>query len=78
MNLGACPHCGYKLGVYQAVRITGQGKRRWKDTEDEGAIDIPRLKLMPYSDAVRCASCRHIRRDWQAIDGELVRGEWEG
>ena len=73
MNLGACPHCGNTNGIYQAVQITGRGIRWWDIFSREGTTDIPRLKLTPHSDVVRCLSCRRIRRDWQAVDGELVR-----
>lgn len=74
MNLEACPHCGRDIGVYQAVQITGRGRRWWDNAEDVSTTDIPRLKLAPHSDVVRCLSCRRIRRDWMVVDGELVRG----
>ena len=75
MNLGRCPHCGKSWDIFQAVRITGKGKRRWESAEDESVVDIPRMTVLPYSDAVRCGWCYKIRRDWQAVDGKLVRGE---
>ena len=76
MNLGACPTCGYELGVYQNVRVVGRAEVLWGAwLERIPGLWNRRDKGMPHSDAVRCNRCHHIRRDWQAIDGELVRGE---
>ena len=75
MNLGACPTCGYSRGVYQTMSMTGSAARQWNDYGLFLGVLRTREKYAPYSDAVRCMACLHIRRDWQAIDGELVRGE---
>jgi hypothetical protein len=75
MSLGACPHCGYNRGIYQKMYTTGRAAQEWNDYGRLLGVLRIREKFTPHSDAVRCGACHHIRRDWMAVDGELVRGE---
>ena len=73
--IGPCPHCGTYDEVYQAARACGKVQRFWDVTGKPSVVFTDEIYFMPYSDVVRCASCGHIRRDWQAFDGKLVRAE---
>ena len=72
MTLSPCPWCGSGLGVYQAVRVTGRAKLLWDNTGQPCGIDARGGRRIPYSDAVRCRACGHIRREWIAVEGRLV------
>ena len=71
MTISPCPWCGDDTGVYQAVYVTGAARHLY-DTNGQPCGIVSRAKRTPHSDAVRCRTCDRIRRDWIAVEGQLV------
>ena len=70
--ISPCPWCFSDVGVYQAVAITGRARLLWDNQAQPCGIISSNASRRPYSDAVRCRTCGHIRRDWIAVEGQLV------
>jgi len=70
MTITPCPWCGNDVGVYQNMVLEGTVRELY-DTNGQPCGLVSKARRIPYSSAVRCRVCGHVRRDWMAVEGEL-------